>query len=97
MRKKANSPKKSAVKKKVAVKKKAVKKPESVIVAPKTPRDQVLSNVDESVRTGKWAVIALRVADGKILLDRTAVNFPKEDIDTALTMIGNDLNKLKVG
>lgn len=90
--------KKAAVKNtKVASKKRSVNKPTAVLVAARTPRDQVLSNVDASLRTGRWVVIMLRIEDSKIRLERTAVNFPREDIDTALTMIGDDLNKMKIG
>lgn len=103
--------KKPAVKKRAATKKAnivtSVKTPgggdlsvrmnrESMVIG-KTPRDTAAANVDRSVKTGKWISIAIRIEGGQIKLERTAVSFPKEDIDTVMRMIADDLNKLKVG
>ena len=88
---------KKAAKKKVSVKNNTVRKVAPIMAVQRSPREEAQSNVDDSLRTGNWLVITLRIENKTILLNRTAVNFPKDDIDTALTMIGNDLNKLKVG
>lgn len=62
-----------------------------------SPLEIVKSNLQAAIKSGKWISITLRVSDGRIFIDMTAVNFPRDDIDTALTMIGDDLNKLKMG
>lgn len=88
---------------KVVVKKKAAKKatvkklpvPVSRQAIP-SPRDEASANVETAVKTGKWISIAIRVEGSTVNLNRTAVSFPKEDIDTVLRLIADDLNKLKV-
>ena len=84
-----NAVKKKAAPKKTPAKQSARKKTITRI------RPEVLATLEQATRSGKWISLTLRIEDGKVWLDRTAMDFPKNDLDTALTMIVADLNRLK--
>ncbi len=69
-------------------------------VVKKTPvrpslKDDVVKLVERAAKTGKWMVAVFRVEDKQLHLDRTAVNFPKGDIDLAMRLIVENVQQLK--
>ncbi len=61
-----------------------------------SPVDQAVANVTRATTSGKWMVAAWRIDGNTIFLDRIAFNFPKADVDTAMQLIVQDVQKLKV-
>ena len=84
----------NAVKKKTAPKKTTAKQSAKKKTTTRI-RPEVLATLEQATRSGKWISLTLRIEDGKVWLDRTAMDFPKNDLDTALNMIADDLNRLK--
>lgn len=85
--------KKQAVKKPV---KKAVKRRKKVASPPiVNPVEQVLGEVNRAVSAGRWLVASFRVENGQMTLDRTALNFPREDIELACRLFVENVNLLK--
>lgn len=81
------------VKTKRPTKKKVIKKP--VVSPTKTAEELVDDNVAKMKEAGKWVVFCVRIEDGKVCVERTAVAFPKVEIDTTIRLIVEDLQKLK--
>lgn len=85
--------KKAASKKPVKkVAKKAAKRTSPPIV---NPVEQVLGEVNRAVSAGRWLVASFRVENGQMTLDRTALNFPREDIALACRLFVENLELLK--
>ena len=48
-----------------------------------------------ALNSGQWLVAIFRVQDGILFLDRTAMDFPKSDIDGATRLFVENLMDLK--
>lgn len=62
---------------------------------PKQIPSEVLTNLETACKAGRWLVAVFRVEQEQLFLDRTANNFPKRDIDLAMRLIVEDVQKLK--
>ena len=86
--------KKSASKKpvkKTAKRAKAVPIPVPAVM----PSIQAITEAQRAIDTGKWLIASIRVEDGKMTLDRTALNFPKSEIALACKLFVENLEALK--
>lgn len=85
--------KKAAAKKAV---KKSTKRAKAVPLAPAVmPSIQAITEAQRAIDTGRWLIASIRVEDGKMTLDRTALNFPKADIELACKLFVENLQALK--
>jgi hypothetical protein len=55
----------------------------------------VRTTLDAAIRSEQWMIAVFRIEDGKLFLDRTAVDFPKVDLDAAIRLVVESLNELK--
>ena len=93
--------KKAASKKAV---KKVIKKPatktakpaKAVAVRSVNPSIQAFGEARRAMDTGKWLIASIRIENGTMTLDRTALNFPKADIELACKLFVENLEQLKV-
>jgi len=93
--------------KKSPVKKSPVKKPSPAKRSPLPPNPvttdravlanqipvEILQQLAAAVATDAWMVGVWRVADGRVYLDRTTINFPNGDLDTAVQLLEDNLKK----
>ena len=52
-------------------------------------------NVERMRNSGKWLSVCVRIEDGQVKSDWLTNNYPKEDVDTAIRLIVDDLLKFK--
>lgn len=52
---------------------------------------EILQQLATAVEAGSWMVAVWRVADGKVHLDRTMINFPTGDLGMAVQLLGDNL------
>lgn len=71
-------------------KKRVVAKPDIGLV----PAD-LLAALLEAVRGGHYLCTVWSVADGKVKLFRTAIEFPKADLDAAVQLLAAQVEELK--
>lgn len=85
--------KKASTKKAV---KKTTKKPAKIVAVPSVnPSIQAFAEARRAMDSGKWLIASIRVEDGKMTLDRTALNFPKADIELACKLFVENLQALR--
>lgn len=48
------------------------------------------------MRTGQWLVAVFRVENEKLHLDRTAMNFPRSDLDLTSRLFVESISELKL-
>ena len=54
---------------------------------------EILQQLAAAVRSGHWLFAVWRVADGRIDMDRTMVDFPNADLDKAVELLSENLKK----
>ncbi len=57
---------------------------------------ELLQQMDAAVRSGRWLFAIWRIHDGRIHLERTAVNFPTADLDKAVQLLAENLKQSAV-
>ena len=57
--------------------------------------DELIANIDRARSSSKWLVAVFHIDDEQLFLDRTAMNFPKADIDLACRLFVENLQQLK--
>ena len=89
--------KKSASKKPVKKTSKRVRKTITLPPMPPAvnPSQQAIGEAEKAIAAGKWLIASFRVEDGKMTLDRTALNFPKDEIALACKLFVENLEALK--
>lgn len=58
---------------------------------------ELLQQMDAAVRSGRWLFAVWRIHEGRIHLERTAVNFPTADLDKAVQLLAENLKQSAVG
>lgn len=56
----------------------------------------VVAQLEAAVRTGQWLVAVFRVENEKLFLDRTAMNFPRTDLDLTSRLFVENITELKL-
>lgn len=52
---------------------------------------ELLQQMDSAIRSGRWLFAVWRIDDGRIHLDRTAVDFPTVDLEKAVQLLSDNL------
>lgn len=57
---------------------------------------ELLQQMDTAVRSEHWLFAVWRIDEGRIHLERTAVNFPTADLDKAVQLLAENLKQSAV-
>ena len=63
-------------------------------IATKMPPD-VAASLDRACKAGKWLIAVFHVDHDKLILDRTAMNFPVADLELASRLFVENVQRLK--
>jgi len=74
---------------------KTAKPVKAVAVPSVNPSIQAFAEARRAMDTGKWLIASIRIENGTMTLDRTAMNFPKADIELACKLFVENLQALK--
>ncbi len=55
----------------------------------------VATSLDRACKTGKWLIAVFHVDHDKLILDRTAMNFPVADLELASRLFVENVQRLK--
>jgi hypothetical protein len=55
----------------------------------------VLISLKKAVETGQWLIAVCRIENERLLLDRTAMNFPVADLDLACRLFVENVTEMK--
>lgn len=57
---------------------------------------ELLQQMDTAIHSGRWLFAVWRIDEGRIHLERTAVNFPTADLDKAVQLLAENLKQSAV-
>jgi len=56
---------------------------------------EITGGLDRAFKAGQWLIAIFRVEQEQLFLDRTAMNFPKADVDLASRLFVENIQELK--